>query len=185
MPFRDESVMQIVHRELNEANCRRVLNNDVPLFPRWVHGELLGDDAEQAARARQVWRENDSLLIVDSISTYKPELVQRLGRIPDLEPHKSAVVCLPPYTRQTAALEEAFRDAFEQNLDAGRLTEWFTSWRGRAKSPDQLLSFDTATSVSLGSWLERRFVVVAGKYLPQGRAVNAMPKSSFNGSPTQ
>jgi hypothetical protein len=185
MPFRDESVMQLVHRELNEANCRRVLNNDVPLFPRWVHGELLGDDVEQAERARQVWRENDSLLIVDSISTYKPELVARLGRIPDLLPQKSAVVCLPPYTRQTVALEEAFQDAFAHNLDASRLSEWFTSWRGRAKGPEQLLSFDIATSVSLGSWLERRFVVVAGKYLPQGRAINAMPKSSFSGSPTQ
>jgi hypothetical protein len=184
MPFRGEALMQLVHAELNEANRRRVLSSYVPLFPRWLHGELLGDDVALLQRAQKIWTDNDSLLIIDSISTYHKQFMKQLGRVPDFT-DRGAVVCLPPYTRQTVALEDAFGDAFAQNLDAQRLSSWFTLWRQRPQNPERMFAFDTTTSVSLGSWLERRFVIVPGKYLPQGNAVVSMPKSTFDGTPTQ
>jgi len=187
LPFRNDTLRDILHAELNQANLRRVINQYVPLFPRWIHGELLGEDADVVAVAQQTWEENDSLLIIDSISVFHKDVRQQLLRVPDIKGPRAAVMCLPPYTRQTVTLEEALRAAFRQDVNLGRLSSWFEAWVDRWKNPDRVLAFDTSTSVSLGSWLDRRFTIVGGKYAPQAAARNAMPESTYKaaGAPKQ
>lgn len=187
LPFRDQSLHDMVHAELNQANLRRVMHEYVPLFPRWIHGELLGDDPTVATAARKIWAPNDSLLIVDAISVYHADVHKQLQRVPDLpETARAAVVCLPPYTRQTVILEDALRASFGQDVDLGRLSSWFEAWVNRWDNPNRVLAFDTPTSVSLGGWLDRRFTMVDGKYVPQEAARKSMPPSTFaSGIPKQ
>jgi hypothetical protein len=188
MPFRGESVMEIVHEELQQANDRRVRTNRYPLFPRWIHGELFSTQREEADRARLDWDDNDSLLVVDSISTYHREIAQQLQLVPRLDPATSAVVCLPPYTRRTVELEDAFRDAFSKNREAIQLLDWFNMWSGAQRRDrgdvERMVAFDTVTSVSLKGWLERRFVTVPGEYAPQDSGRRKMPSTSFKSTPS-
>jgi hypothetical protein len=187
MPFRSDTLMTLVHQEMDAANVQRIRRRYVPLFPRWIHGELFGTEVALVTGAVNTWRKNNSLLIVDAISTYHPEIEAQLGRAPE----PGAVLCLPPYTRQTVRLEEAFESAFALS----RLSGWFGEWRSErpdrrsaddgSERPNRMLAFDTGTYVAMGDWLERRFLSLPGEYAAHAPARDSLPVSSFRGTPKQ
>ena len=75
MPFGQASLADIIHDAIGEANDGRVAAGIRPVFPRWLHSELVGPAGPEREAARELWSTLDSLLVIDSLSIFSPEAI--------------------------------------------------------------------------------------------------------------
>lgn len=181
MPFGQASLADIIHDAIGEANDGRVAAGIRPVFPRWLHSELVGPAGPEREAARELWSTLDSLLVIDSLSIFSPEAIARLSRVPPADdPSRVATVCLPPYSRRTGALDAELQRLVQN--DAGLPIEpFFKDWSS-AKT-DRMVTFDMSTSISLRSWLRRKIVTIPKTDPPLKKNANAMGTSSFSATP--
>jgi hypothetical protein len=154
---------------LREANQWRVRARKRPLMLRWMQDDLVGPAKLQ--RARDLWTSRDSLLVVDSVSAFHPDIQLKLLEMPDL--NRSALLWVPPYTLHLAVLESSLRTTAQV---VARLGDAFTTWE---KEPLRSIAFDTSTPVSLRLWLHRTLTGVADQEqaLPEALAAMAEVRS--------
>jgi|GEM_PF-5342715 len=154
-PFHsDRKIADVVNEVLGEVNRARIASGHRPIFLRWVTDELFRGSRAERRIVREWWRNRDSLLIIDSVSTFHPAIKERLIR---LRAERSALLWLPPYTRHTAGMEEALRSAAEAIPALG---DEFTDL-GAGRNPRRAVSFDTSTSLALQVWLRRALLHVS------------------------
>lgn len=149
---------------LREANRWRVGASRRPLLLRWMQDDLAGLSPNQIAR--DLWASRDSLLIVDSVSTFHPVIRMKLLDLPELT--RTALLWVPPYTHHLAVLESSLRTTAQV---VSRMGDLFTVWE---KEPLRSVAFDTSTSVALRLWLHRVLTGVADQESPHPEAVAAM-----------
>jgi hypothetical protein len=150
----DERLIDYVNATLTKANERRIASGQRPVWLRWMHDELFGPGSSQPMR--NLWAAGDSLLIVDSVSTFHPEVTAQLAKLPQPKFRtRSAVLWVPPYTRHTARLENALRATAATVGDMG---DAFDDWENEPQRP---IAFDTGTSVAMRLWLYRAFLGIA------------------------
>lgn len=164
-PFRTGMpLLESLNATLREANRWRVETGRRPLLLRWMQDELAGVPPNQAAR--DLWASRDSLLVVDSVSTYHPEIELKLLKLPELT--RTALLWVPPYTHHLGLLESSLRTAAQA---VPRLGDAFTVWENE---PLRSIAFDTSTSVAFRLWLHRALTGVADQESPHPEAVAAM-----------
>lgn len=146
-----------IQRTLREANRWRIRNKRRPVFLRWVTRGLVGPGAQDEVRDR--WRSGESLLVVDSVSTFHPDLQASLMGMPDLTP-RTALLWVPPYTQHVAAQEQTLRST------AGVISRLGDAFRDWEREPRRSIAFDTGTSASLRVWLHRTFDSISDQEEP-------------------
>ncbi len=181
MPFGQASLAGIVHASVAEANERRVAMQMRPVFPRWLHSELVGPAGPAREAARDLWSSRDSLLIIDSLSIYHDQVVSRLSRVPPADdPSRVATVCLPPYTRRTGSLDDVLQGWVQRDIGLP-IEPFFKEWS--KASADRMVTFDMSTSLSLRSWLRRKIGTIPKDDPPLKKNAKAMGPSTFNATP--
>src|SRR5207253_3046259 len=137
-------LLQTMHSTLRQANASRLAARRRPIHLRWMHHELTGPRGKARQEAEDLWIGGDSLLVVDSISTYHPDVRRDLLELPDSQqPARAAVLWIPPYTRHTAALERSLDDTASK---VNRLGVLFRNWE---RQPERAIAFDTPTPFAL------------------------------------
>lgn len=170
MPFvSDKKIIDVINEILRQVNKARLSENPPhrPIFLRWVTDKVFTNQSE-----RDWWRSRDSLLIIDSVSTFYNPIRLKLTTVPA---QRTALLWLPPYTQHTASLEEALRSSAQFIPSLG---DEFSDW---GKHPKRSISFDTSTSLALQVWLRRALFQVGDE--PGALKENVEAFSSANKPP--
>jgi hypothetical protein len=169
-PFQStEPLMTIVDGVVRKVNAVREAAGRRPLFLRWMQDELVGPPGTRRQQARELWRAGDSLLVVDSVSTFHPDIQARLAQLPEpFDPARAAVLWIPPYTRHTVGLETSLARTVEI---VPRIDDAFSDWQ---QEPGRSVIFDATTSVSIRLWLHRAFTAVPDAPPPRPDNLRAM-----------
>ena len=130
-------------------------------------------------RIRDQWKQGHSVLIVDSVSAMEDAIAEEVQKLPRPDAaYKGAVVCLPPYTRHSAELEELIRQCLEGQVF---LADTFRDWK-RSEHPG--LAFDLPAETSLRRWLDQLLLALETALEPdqgnldrmqQGRQHQSLP----------
>jgi hypothetical protein len=154
-PFQsNRKIIDVINDILLEVNNARLEVGHRPIYLRWVTEKLSEGTREERRAVREWWRSRDSLLIIDSVSTFHQTIKQRLVSVPA---QRSAILWLPPYTQHTAGMEQALRNAAEAIPALG---DEFNDL-GAGTNPKRSVSFDTSTSLALQVWLRRALLQVS------------------------
>ncbi|HEX4496642.1 MAG TPA: toll/interleukin-1 receptor domain-containing protein [Thermoanaerobaculia bacterium] len=138
-----------VYEVLERINAERIRRRQKPIVVRWVHDELFGEGAKRTA-ARDLWRSGDTLLIVDSISSFHPAVNDQVQRLPDsVDPERAAVLWIPPYTQILADFDEPLGNTVHAVDPLGDL------FRHIDEEPRRAITFDTGTPMAFRLWLLR------------------------------
>src|SRR5436305_4575691 len=138
-----------VYEVLKRINAERNRRKQRPVVLRWVHDDLFGA-GEQKRWARDLWRSGDSLLIVDSISSFHPAVNEKIQKVPDpLDPARAALLWIPPYTQIMANLDEPLANTVDVVDPLGDL------FRNIDEEPRRSIAFDTGTPMAFRLWLLR------------------------------
>jgi len=150
--------VQKVVREINTSRPR-------PLLLRWYSRAEL-----KTGEARDRWRRDHSLLLVDSISVLHATLANELLRLPHSgNVSRAALVWLPPYTRHTGPVEQLIESALDDGTFLG------DSVRDRRSDDTRPhLAFDIPSETSLRRWLAHFLLAVKTGPTPLLDRVNAM-----------
>lgn len=176
MPFGQETLATIVQQGIADVNRRRV---DRPILARWIHSELTSPDPAVREAARRVWRSQESVLVIDSLSIFNETVEKRL-RLTQPDPHRDAVVCLPPYSRRTGAVDKAMCSLMN-TMPYALIEPFFRRWSD--PGPAATVTFDMSTHIALRSWLYRKLSTIPNDDPPYDDTVHAMGPSQFKGSP--
>ncbi|HEY2579193.1 MAG TPA: toll/interleukin-1 receptor domain-containing protein [Streptosporangiaceae bacterium] len=174
-PYGDgRRLLDVVQQVLHGVNQQRLRQRSGgPLYLRWYSRDEL---TRPAARAR--WAKSHSLLIVDAVSALHDEIAQALQNLPaSRDLHKRAVVCVPPYTRHTGALEHLIEESLQTHYS---LSDAFRDWQ-RSELPS--LAFDIPTETSLRQWLGKLLSTVDTGRQPFGEKVHAMAQGNTEDAP--
>lgn len=167
-PFQPGQTLRgIVDAILRKTNQARIADRRPPIVLRWIRDELVGPRRQQALRKQ--WNNGESLLIVDSVSTFHPELQDVLERMPELT--RTAILWIPPFTHYTVAFEEQLR-AVAETIE--KLGDAFECWG----QPRRSIAFDMITSVSFRLWLHRTFDAFEDEDAPLLDLIESLPASS-------
>jgi hypothetical protein len=129
-----------------------------PIFLRWMHDELTGQQGEAAKRlARKRWRSGSSLLVIDSISTLDQQTASMLDGFIE---RRSSILWIPPYTLHTNALSALLRQTAER---VTRIADALEDWQEQAEPQ---LALDAPTELSVRLWLHRAFVSMSDTAQP-------------------
>lgn len=176
-PFQsDKKIIDVIKYILEEVNNARREVGHRPIYLRWVTEKLFQGTREERRIVRDWWRSRDSLLIIDSVSTFHRQIKQRLVDVPA---QRSAILWLPPYTQHTAGMEQALRNAAETIPALG---DEFTDL-GAGANTKRAVSFDTSTSLALQVWLRRALLQVSDEASALERNVKSV--SSRKPAPTR
>jgi TIR domain len=152
-----KKIIDVINEILREVNKVRLEQSLRPIFLHWIPDYLFEMTDDEAEVVRDQWRSTDSLLIVDSVSTFYPPIKSKLLNVP---PQRTALLWLPPYTRHTAGLEQSLRSSARAIPSLG---DEFRDW---GKHPKRSVSFDTSTSLALQVWLRRALFQVSDQASP-------------------
>lgn len=147
MPYADErTLIELAQNVANDVNLRRMDAGKNPVFLRWYSRSEL-----KQAHIRDLWRNERTLLFVDSLSSLYPAVRDCLHTLPQpKDARKAAVIHLPPYTRRTGELERLI----EENLDGQAfLSDTFRAWQNENDLAS--LAFDLPTETSMKRWLDQ------------------------------
>lgn len=147
-PYGDVSLATVVDEAVAAANTERVKNRKLPLAIQWVHDDLAGR-TQSRDRMRDWWEETRPLLVIDSISTLSAEIREEIANLPNFS--GASILWIPPYTRHTAATEQALRDSV---VAVPRLGDTFRKWERSEARPGAV---DCGTSLSARLWMQRAF----------------------------
>jgi hypothetical protein len=169
-PFENgPTIAEIVDTRLRAVNEARQKKNRQPLFIKWVHDDLRSDDQAVADIAADMWRERESLLIVDSLSTWAPEIRDVIAnRISDFG--RSSLLWLPPYTQQIGALDQALDEAL-------RLVSRIRTEFRAVKDPARAVTLDAMNEWAMTRWVHRVLLSVVDGLQPSEPAVNEMEEA--------
>jgi hypothetical protein len=173
-----QGLFSSIERTLLAANRTRVATGRRPLFLSWCREQLVGPLRSQMARNE--WAARDSLLIVDSVSAFHPEIQADLLQLPQPKrPERAALLWVPPHTHHLAPLEEALAAAA---AIVAHLGDAFSDWREcEVPQPlDRPLAFDTSTPAALRFWLRRAFLGIEAQAEPVLDNLRAMQATSAN-----
>jgi hypothetical protein len=169
-PFENgQTVTELVQDRLREVNTKRREAKRPPLFVRWINDDLWSADKKVADEAARLWRTQESLLIIDSLSTWAPEVRKTLDRITDFG--RSSVLWLPPYTQQLGSLDQALDSAL------GILHRIRTEFDAD-DDPNRAITRDAMSSWAMKRWLHRVFQSVADGPRPSGSAIFEMQQAT-------
>jgi hypothetical protein len=166
-PFEsNKTLVATLNELLREVNTVRLKSRERqrqrPIILRWMTDELVGPDGPAKERARQLWRDNDSLLIIDSVSTFYEDIRRKLLEVPaSNDPSRAAVLWVPPYTQHTTELEATLERTAQ--IGGAHVGDVFSDWKRLQQRP---VSFDAGTSVSLRFWLRRTLNEMTGEQNP-------------------
>lgn len=145
-------ILDVINSILREVNEVRLRQNHRPIFLRWLPRDAFQGFDEETVILRDEWSSRDSLLIVDSVSTFYQPVRDQLDDVPA---QKTALLWLPPYTWHTDSLKEALRSSA---LFIPSIGDEFRKW---SQHPTRSISFDTSTSLGLQVWLRRALFQVS------------------------
>jgi hypothetical protein len=175
MPFGAETLANIVQQGIGVVNRER---KGRPILARWIHGELTSPDPKVREAARNLWRAHDSVLMIDSLSIFNSRVRDRLQLVqPDAQ--RDALVCLPPYTRRTGAVDNAL-GTLMNTVPYIQVEPFFRRWSEPAYAT---VTFDMSTQIALRSWFYRKLSGIPDTDRPQDDTVSAMGPSQFKGTP--
>ena len=176
-PFENgPTIMSIVDERLRAVNKKRREERRPPLFIRWIHDDLRSPNDQVADEAEALWRTSESLLIIDSLSTWAPEIRSTIEqRITDFG--RSSLLWLPPYTQQIGSLDGALDDALR--LVRRVRTEFRTDEDPNRDDddPSRAMVRDAMNQSAMSRWLHRVLRGVASQR-PSGLAVNEMKQAT-------
>lgn len=159
-------LIDVAQDVLRAVNRKRSKDHHQPLHLRWYSREDFAQD-----RTRDQWRRGHSVLIVDSVSAMEPAIAAALQSLPLPDTaRKAAVVCLPPYTRHNAELEELIRRCLEGQYF---LADTFREWRQR-QSERSGLAFDLPAETSLRRWLDQLLLALETALEPDQGNISKM-----------
>jgi hypothetical protein len=165
-PFDGHSITAVVDASLREGNRQRLAHGQPPLVLRWLDPTRFPDDGD----LQTAWERGDSLLVVDAASTTHRRTAALLQSVPPhQEPHRCAVLWVPPYTRHTGQCAEFVKDAVK---NGGQLAHHFRRW-SQGDERDDRSSFDVTTPAGLQGWLYRAFLR-AGTSRPDAARLQAL-----------
>ena len=169
-PFENgQTIAAIVDARLSAVNEARREKGGPPLFVKWVHDDLRSTDLAVRMAAEDLWHDRDSLLIVDSLSTWDPEIRAVINeRISDFR--RSSLLWLPPYTQQIGALDSALYQALAL---VGRIHTEVRS----VKDPRRAVSVDAMNEWTMTRWVHRVLLSVLDGLQPSGPAIDEMQKT--------
>jgi TIR domain-containing protein len=170
----DRRLLDVAQRVLRGVNRQRLdQRKERPLYLRWYSRAEL---TEPTARRR--WGKGHSVLIVDAVSALHGEIAQALQNLPSpVDLIKRAVICLPPYTRHTGALEQLIEESLRSHYS---LSDAVQAWRN---SDLPSLAFDIPTETSLKQWLSQLLFAVDTGRQPFPPHVDAMAHGNFEKAP--
>lgn len=163
------TITELVNDRLREVNKKRRDDKRPPLFVRWINDDLWSADRAVADEAATLWRTHESLLIIDSLSTWAPEVRTTLDRITDFG--RSSLLWLPPYTQQLGSLDQALDAAL------GLVHRVRTEFQADA-DPNRAMTRDAMNSWAMSRWLHRVLQSVADGPRPSGSAVDEMKQAT-------
>ena len=175
-PFQSgQPLIDSIYEILERINVARIGRKQRPILLRWVHKELFGTVAEKTW-ARDLWRSGDSLLIVDSVSTFHPAINANVLKLPtSLDSKRAALLWIPPYTQLTASLDEPLGSTVHVVDPLG------DAFRSLAEEPSRPITFDTGTPLALRLWLLRMLGGIPDATAPiQGNIAAMNPRRSLN-----
>ena len=148
-PFRaNEPLSALMQGIVRRINASRARLGRRPIFLRWMQEEL-SDLANEEARS--VWSGGYSLLIVDSLSAFHPDIRARILNLPDpADRARQAVLWVPPYTQHTAGLDRLLISTARAAVS--RVADVLAQWE---QQPERFIAFDSSTSDSIARWLHR------------------------------
>lgn len=181
-PFTANSIAATVETALRESNAHRQTRAQLPILVQWLDPLRFPNDRE----LRRQWEREDSLLVVDSVSTSHPRVQALLQSLPQhQQPHRLAMLWIPPHTQHSTLHANAFRSV----ADAPHVIDCFQRWEDGEDGRDERSSFDAMTEPALLGWLHRLFLR-AGETRPSpailqalqdpAAAANPRPPSNFN-----
>jgi hypothetical protein len=171
-----EPITETIGTIVASVNKQRAADERNPLYLRWVHRALSGEQGMDAqGEARDQWLQGDSLLIVDSISTLHPDINRELQGLPELT--QTAVVWLPPYTQHMVQVEPelARTVAF-----VGRLGDEF---RRLEQRPERAVTFDAGTPLAVRLWLRRTLAAFSDEPVPQADLIRSIQNDTAGKRP--
>lgn len=152
-PFEQgQRIVDVINSILREVNEVRLGQNHRPIFLRWLSRDAFDGNDEETEEVRDQWSSRNSLLIVDSVSTFYRPIKDKLVTVPA---QRTALLWLPPYTWHTDSLKEALRSSARFIPSIG---DEFRNW---SRHPNRSISFDTSTSLGLQVWLRRALFQVS------------------------
>lgn len=175
-PFQSgKPLIDNVYEALKRINVERNHRRQKPIVLRWVHDELFG--AGESRDSRDLWRSGDSLLIVDSISSFHWDVKERVRDVPvPLDPTRAAVLWIPPYTQIMADLDESLGNTVHVVNPLGDL------FRHIDEEPRRSITFDTGTPMAFRLWLLRMFGGIPDAAIPLKGNVDSMkPRVGLGG----
>ncbi|HEV2864302.1 MAG TPA: toll/interleukin-1 receptor domain-containing protein [Pyrinomonadaceae bacterium] len=168
-PFKSGiKIMPAINSAVADANRVRLNNGIPPIFLRWVSGHWMTDTPPGFADERAFrdwWLFRDSLLVVDSISTYHPVIGPVVADVPA---DRSTLLWLPPYSHHTATLEDSLRDS------AWNIRKYGDEVSKMEADMKRHVSFDVSTGLALKVWLRRALFDVPD---PKKKALDETVKS--------
>lgn len=170
-PFEgNETVIELVHRRLQQVNelRRSATPQQPPLFLRWLHDDLTGDDQLRTLQALTAWTHGPSLLIVDSLSMWSDDIRRGVDRLNDYT--RTSVVWIPPYTQQTGALDAAVDRALVLTL--GIATQFIKA----EADPMREVTREVSNASSLSRWLVRTLRSIPVEPLPPPTYIEELNK---------
>jgi hypothetical protein len=147
-PFSNEDTIkdmfQSVLRQLNHgsaATSKRVLI-------QWYDRRLLVAATDEGDQARNEWRRDCHVLIIDAVSLLINTIAADLTSVLSLTRNelRRALVWIPPFTRHAGHLQDLINHIEKPMPLRSLLQDWQTR-------PECCVTFDAATNVSLRRWL--------------------------------
>lgn len=159
-PFKPERpLIETVRGAIRQLNFRRTPDQGPPVFDRWINSDLFGEDQERREEARRLWLRSQSLLIIDSLSVWHPDISAQLKEV-SYQLDRMAVVWIPPYTQRIGELEAKIAQSVGAVTQIG---DFFREWQERGQAYDLSIldlpilwgAFDVSIETSLWHWLYR------------------------------
>jgi hypothetical protein len=176
-PFQSgKPLLDSTYEVLEKINVERIGRKRRPIVLRWAQDEL-GGVGKLSDEARDRWSSGDSLLIVDSISSFHWDVKERIKDVPaPLDPTRAAVLWIPPYTQILANFDEPLANTVHAVNPLGDL------FRRVDKDPRRAIAFDTGTPMAFRLWLLRMFGGIPDAAIPLKGNVEAMkPRTGLGG----
>jgi hypothetical protein len=168
-----ETIIELVNgslRALNERHKDDTKRRWPPLFVRWVHDDLLSSDSAVSDDADSLWRQGPSLLVIDSLSTWAPEIRTAISaRVSEWG--RSSLLWIPPYTQQIGAMDQAVDDALKIVFRVR------SAFRAAEKDLSRTVTADAMNGWAMRRWLDRVLHTLTDRQLPSDIAVDAMQQA--------
>jgi hypothetical protein len=158
----DRPLIEIIQSEARRANEWRRANTKTkrPIALRWIHNDLADE------KARELWESHDSLLVIDSVSMFHPDVKDAVKELPNTT--RTSALWVPPYTQKAASVEQCLQAAARS---ISRVGDLFKKWD---TDPLRHITFDPQTRLGLRQWLRRALADIGVAERPDERAIESM-----------